>query len=117
MSQTINITDTPTLSLIDLGKVSVNLSAWLGGYTGQDDNAEVTLSFYNQDGTKIGNAITVGPVLSSDRKGITELVFQQNTGKVPVGTRSIQLLVGFTLVSGSDNDGAVDNITAVLNAS
>ncbi|CAF1165920.1 unnamed protein product [Adineta steineri] len=115
MSQTININDATTLSLIDSGKVSANLSGWLGGYLGQDDNAKVTLNFNNQDGTKIGSAITIGPVLSSDRKSITGLVARQSAGKVPAGTRSMNVLVDFTLTYG-DNDGCVDNIAVVLSS-
>nr|ACD54808.1 hypothetical protein [Adineta vaga] len=117
MWQTININDATTLSLLDSEKVSANLSAWLGGYYSQDDNAKVTLNFYNQDGTKIGNAITIGPVLAVDREKKSELLFRTNNGKVPAGTRSMIVLVEFTIINGRDNDGAADNIAVVLSAS
>ncbi|CAF4055491.1 unnamed protein product [Adineta steineri] len=117
MSQTVNINDAAILSLIDLGKASANLSAWLGGYANQDDNAKVTLSFYNQDGENIGNAITIGPVLSSDRGTTTELLFRQNSGMVPARTRSMKVLVEFTRLIGGFNDGAADNIAVVLSGS
>ncbi|CAF4739775.1 unnamed protein product, partial [Rotaria sp. Silwood1] len=49
------------------GNVSFNLSAWLGGWTNQDDSAQVSVDFLNYAYQIVGNRTTIGPVLATDR--------------------------------------------------
>jgi hypothetical protein len=64
---------------IDNANVLFNLSAWLGGYTGQNDSAAVSVYFQNSASQIIGNQTTIGPVLDTDRGGIIETIFRQKS--------------------------------------
>ncbi|CAF1449550.1 unnamed protein product [Adineta ricciae] len=65
-----------------------NLTAWIGGYSNQDDYAQASLMFFNESNRMIGNMSTIGPVLAADRGDITSLLCRQANGLVPGGTRS-----------------------------
>jgi hypothetical protein len=114
MWQTVTISGLINPSLIDNQKISYNLSAWMGGYDEQDDNAQVSLTFINQNNQQVGNAVTIGPVLAAERRNITSLIFHQTNGLVPSGTRSFMITVTMTVVMGPDNDGLSDNIALYL---
>ena len=110
MSQMVDLTNTGYPPFIDSGTVKFNLSAWIGGFSGQDDNARVSLTFYNQANQVLGSQTTIGPVLAADRNSISSLLFRQATDIVPIGARSFKVLVTITRVSGTYDDGCVDNI-------
>jgi hypothetical protein len=95
---------------IDNGNVLFNLSAWMGGWAGQNDSASVSIYFQNSASQIIGNRTTIGPILDTDRGGITATVFRQITGSVPVNTRWVTTNVNMTKYSGADDDGSIDNI-------
>ncbi|HZQ49715.1 MAG TPA: phosphoesterase [Candidatus Dormibacteraeota bacterium] len=90
---------------IDGGKVSFYLSAWLGGWDGQDDFATVTVTF-----APGGTADTIGPVTQTDRQGATGLQQRATSGQVPAGTRSATIVVQSTRFNGEYNDGYADDI-------
>ena len=52
--------------LVDSGLVTYSLSGWLGGFTGQEDNAVLSVSFRRANGQEVGSAV-IGPVTASDR--------------------------------------------------
>ena len=114
MWQIINLTDYVSPILLDNQTVSFNLSAWLGGVTNQDDNVVITLTFLGLSNQIVGNSISIGPVLAIDRGSHTSLIPLQATGFVPIGARSVTLLVTITRVSGLQNNGDVDNIVLYL---
>ena len=99
---------------IDQGYVLFNLSAWLGGYAGQDDSAIVSIQFKNFASQTIGNLTIIGPVLDADRGGITADIFCQQSGLVPVNSRSLIVSVNMTRTAGSWDDGSADNIRVEL---
>ncbi|CAF1470166.1 unnamed protein product [Adineta ricciae] len=101
-------------SLIDNQTVRFNFSAWIGGYSYQDDYAQALLVFYNQSNQMIGNITAIGPVRASDRGDITSLLFRQANGSVPSGTRSFETFVQFIRTSGTYHNGAIDNIVLIL---
>lgn len=107
MSQTIDVSSYATA--IDGGSQPYTLEGWLGGYDGQDDNATVQATFLSVLGVTLGTA-TIGPVLSADRGGVSELMDVSTTGKIPANTRKVLIAVTFTRTSGSDNDGLMDNL-------
>jgi hypothetical protein len=82
MWQTVNLTGLIDPLLIDNQTVWFNFSAWIGGYANQDDNAQASLTFLNQTNQKVGNTITLGPILAAARGSITSLLFQQADGLV-----------------------------------
>ncbi len=100
-------------SAIDAGTVSYTLSAYLGGLTNQRDNATLTVRFEDGAGHSLGRA-KIGPVLVSDRGGVSKLLFRQTTGHVPVGTRRVRVVLQMTRLDGSDNDGLADDLSLVL---
>jgi hypothetical protein len=53
-------------------------------------------------------------VLAADRSNTTEFVQRSASGTVPVGTRSIRIVVTATRLSGHTNDGYADNLSLVL---
>jgi len=114
MWQLINITSPVDYLLIDNQTVKFNFSAWLGGVKGENDNAAVSLSFFNQSNHMLGNHTIIGPVLDSDRGDQTKLVYRQAIGFVPVGTRFLSVLVEIRCSTGPWNNGYVDNITVIL---
>jgi Ca2+-binding RTX toxin-like protein len=101
---------------INSGRVSVVLSATLGGYLSQGDNAKVTAEFQNESSDVNYLKLEVGPVTPSDRNNQTKLLPRSASGIVPPGTHHIRLMVSVTQVSPDDdsNDGYADNVSVVL---
>ena len=114
MWQTINLTNTIDPLLIDNHTVKFNLSAWLGGWSSQNDNAQVSVVFFDQTNYILSNATTIGPVLAAARGSQSSLLFRQANGLVPVGTRSLTVNVTLTCIISPSNDGNVDNIGIYL---
>ncbi|HLV97981.1 MAG TPA: hypothetical protein VKT82_04820 [Ktedonobacterales bacterium] len=100
-------------AMIDSKAVTYDLSAWLGGYSDQDDNATLSIQFLGQTGNALGTA-TIGPVMAADRNNTSELLLRSTTGQVPVGTRSIKVTLTMTKTAGSDNDGLADDLSLLL---
>ncbi|HXM56726.1 MAG TPA: hypothetical protein VOB72_15115, partial [Candidatus Dormibacteraeota bacterium] len=100
--------------VLDTGKVSYTFSGWLGGYRGQDDQAQVIAQFLRADGAVLATA-SLPVVLDSDRGGKTALLLRSANGGVPAGTRRIKVDVEMIRKAGSANDGYVDDLSLVLN--
>ena len=114
MWQTINLTKTVNAFDIDSHTVSFNFSAWIGGWSTQDDNARASLTFTNQTNQIVGNVTTIGPVMATNRGSIASLIARQATGLIPVGARFMTILVTITCVYPYSNDGDIDSISVVL---
>jgi hypothetical protein len=114
MWQTVNMTSSIDPNLIDNQTIWFNFSAWIGGYSGQNDNAQVSLTFIDQSNQKVGNLTTLGPVLDATRGSRTALLFRQANGFVPIGARSFIVIVTITRVYGASNDGDIDNIALLF---
>ena len=100
-------------ALIDASAVSFQLSAYLGGYGGQDNNATLSATFLDGSDATIGSPTAVGPVLAADRASNTGLLLRSASGLVPPNTRSVQV----DLVQTGDgfyNDGYADNLSLVF---
>jgi hypothetical protein len=110
-AQTINVA--AGAATIDGGTATYSLSGWLGGFSSQDDNAALTVTFRNAGATAIGSA-TIGPVTAADRGSATGMLLRTATGAVPVGTRTIDVVLQLTRVSGTYNDGYADELSLVL---
>jgi hypothetical protein len=101
---------------IDAGTEPVTLSALIGGYATQNDNATISATFLDANNAPIGTALGIGPVDSTARAGITTLLPETNSATVPAGTRSISLAIVMTRTDGAYDDGYVDNISLTLGA-
>jgi hypothetical protein len=98
---------------ISAGRVSYVLSAWLGGYSDQPDNARLIITFESSAGTLL-KTTTLGPVTVAQRHDVSGLFFRQSTGKVPATTEKIKVELLMTLLEGGDNDGLADNLSLVF---
>jgi hypothetical protein len=110
MWQDMPLNSSIALSLIQNQQVWFQVSAWIGGYLNQDDNARLELTFQNRTRQSIGNVTTLGPVSASDRGYQSALLFRRAIGRVPVAAVSVRVQVVFTRLGGNHNDGAIDNI-------
>lgn len=110
-SQLINVAD--IASIIDKGKGAFNLSGWLGGYTTDLDSAQLDISFLSQDNQSLGKASIISPT-PEQRNNKTGLFFQSNKGVVPVGTKSINVVLNANYVRGRVNDAYADNLSLVV---
>jgi hypothetical protein len=111
---TSSLTQTVTVSqfssTLDANQVTYVLSGWLGGYSSQDDSATLTATFQNAAGVALGTG-SIGPVLASDRAGVTGLLFRSSAGAVPSGTRTVLVVLSLNRTEGTANDGYADNLS------
>ncbi len=68
----------------------------------------VTVAFLDGSMSPVGSPFQIGPVLSSDRAGTTELLLRTNQALVPATTRTLRVTQTATRASGSSNDGYGD---------
>lgn len=98
---------------IDSGGVTYTLAGWLGGYSSQADNAQVTVTFLNAAGSSLGTG-RIGPVTPADRNGTTGFLKRTATGSVPAHARAARVVVTATRFEGTYNDGYSDDVSLVL---
>ena len=102
---------------IDAGQVRYELSAYLGGYIGQNDHTWLVASFLDASGRPVRNEpVQVGPVTNKDRGNLTGLLLRETSGAVPVGTRMIEITLHAVRdpAAGGGADGYADNLSLVL---
>jgi hypothetical protein len=100
-------------SSVKHGKVKAVLSADLGGYASQGDQATVTAIFLDKKGHKV-KSLKVGPVTTAARSSETTLLLRTATRSVPTATRKITVVITSTRVDGTYNDGYADNVSVIL---
>jgi hypothetical protein len=116
-------------SAIAGGHASFTLSAYLGGYTTQEDNAALTVYFLTSadagmvppDWADAGglpsdvlSAASTGSVTATDRASATALLLRTITGTVPAGAVAAQVELVMTRLEGSANDGYADDLSLTL---
>jgi hypothetical protein len=89
---------------IDTGKVTYNLTAWLGGSGTVADTAGVVSTFLDAHGKTLGTA-TLAPVTPAMRNNTTSLIPEQSLGKIPAGTRSVRTVLTVTGNQPTDRTG------------
>jgi hypothetical protein len=108
LTQTIDVSQYATA--IDTGAVSYTLDGWLGGYSSQDDNSVLTVTFQDGGGGTLAMG-HIGPVLAVDRQDATGLLERTAVGAVPFGTRTLTVVLAMTRQEGTANDGYADNLS------
>lgn len=98
---------------IDAGDIAAAFSALIGGFIGQRDNMLVQALFLDASSATL-STLTLGPVTPADRGNVSELLARSTNTVVPVGTRSIDILMTSTRLDGDYNDGYADNLSLVL---
>ena len=102
---------------IDAGTANYDLSGWLGGYGSQNETVELNASFLNSAGTQVGST-QIGPVTPAMRNNTTELLAQQTTGTIPIGTRSVKFTMSFATATGDDTtDGYAQDLAFTITPS
>ena len=102
-------------SQIDSGTQPFILSGFLGGFGPQNDSPRVVLTFKNTANAPIGTA-SIGPVTATERNNVTGLIERKSIGIVPVGTRSVEVLLQIIRDQGVYNDGYADHLSLILAA-
>lgn len=111
MSRTLNLT--PLAVDIDTGTVKGTLSGFLGGYSSQEDHADVAVTWIDATGAELGTT-ALQTVTATDRGNATGLLKRRAVATVPSGTRSARVVVTMTRMAGSYNDGYADSLSLIL---
>lgn len=98
---------------IDSGGVNFSLAAWMGGFSKQDDDAVIELTFLSESNSQLGNVL-LGPVTAANRGNRTRMQFASTTGVVPPLTRAMSVKVEMRRFAGVTNNGCADDISLVL---
>jgi hypothetical protein len=106
-------TQVTPLGRLPHGVVDYAVSAWLGGYSDQGDNAALYVTFENASGATTGS-VSLGPVTAGRRDSNSELLYRHQIGRVPAGTVSVKVALVMVRTDGSDNDGMADNLSFSL---
>lgn len=100
---------------IDAGRVSYTLRGYFGGFQAQQDKAFAYLNFRSST-ADLSLSPNVGHVTAEDRAAQTGLLPRSVSGKVPPGTRTIQVYLFMSRASGGYNDGYADSLELILDA-
>ncbi len=104
---------TSKASEIKTGRVAFKLSAWLGGFSTQDDFTRVLLAFSDKGRVVLKSYQLKGPS-AAQRKDVSELQYRKVTGPVPASADSARVEILMKRTEGSDDDGLADNVKLVL---
>jgi hypothetical protein len=110
-AQTIDVSGAATE--IDASQVGATLTAFIGGYTVDDDLATVTARFLDAAGAQLGS-VRVGPVSIDDRKRLTVLLKRTAQANLPLNTRNIAVVITVTANGNGAHHAYIDNISLTL---
>lgn len=114
ISQTVDLVG--ALGKIDLGGVTYNLSASLGGFFWDFSHTNVEVNFLDQAGNSLGTS-SLDTVTPWDRRLVTGFIERTSAGTIPVGTRSAVVTVSFEDRNpwlGNYNNAYADNISFTI---
>jgi hypothetical protein len=90
------------------------LSAWIGGWKKQKDEARVRIAFLDEDGQQLSED-TIGPVVAADRDNKNGLRQRQSEGLIPAGSRRVVVEMIFDKEKGGTvSDAAIDLLELVI---
>lgn len=112
-SQLIDVSD--AASEIDTGEANATLSAHMGGRLAEGDKGPVDAIFLDADGAELGR-VTLAEVRPMERARLTILIPRTTTGDVPIGTRSVRVVMTAVVTQGGSNDTYFDNLSLTLDA-
>ena len=100
---------------IDTGRIICDVSAWLGGYSDQEDSAKLTIEFRSNTTVNL-KSITLGSVTALERSDQTGLRYRSSSLSVLARTRRIhaELILTRKSDAGPWNDGYADNLSIIL---
>ena len=98
---------------IDGGAVRATLVGYLGGFSSQEDHADLQVEFLDAAEQPLSSLALPG-VSAADRGFVTGLLKRSAKAAVPVGARSARVVLTMTRTAGSYNDGYADALSLVL---
>jgi hypothetical protein len=101
----------PYASAIAAGHATFMLSGYFGGFASQNDNAKLTVTFFDASRHVIGTPTVIGGVTAADRGSKTGLLQRALAASVPTNAASVRFAVTFTRTEGSYNDGYADSLS------
>ncbi|WP_425397049.1 matrixin family metalloprotease [Aeoliella sp.] len=102
--------------LIDSGAVTIDFSAYLGGWAHQNDSGKGTLWFRGEELDDVIAVAELNGPSPAEREGITKLIYKElNNIAVPAGTRRLTVGIESRSPDGNDADGTIDNVSVVYN--
>jgi hypothetical protein len=97
---------------INWGNLTYSLTAYIGGYSGQNDCMEVLVEFFDSSGNLLLSG-GIGPVYAADRNYTTGIHLHGEIGQVPADSAWVRVTLNAYLESGY-NDAYADNVSLIL---
>jgi hypothetical protein len=101
-------------TLVDAGRVTATLSAWLSGFLSQPDPGTVEADFMGERGSVLGS-VAIGPVTPDERDRDFKFVQKSGEAPVPPGTRTVRVTMTAVQQEGTYADAYFDNLSFSLN--
>lgn len=111
--QNIFLNEHAPIDVIEEGVVRATLSADIGGFVTQPDNARVIVIFRDELLNDVGT-MTIGPVTNIDRGNISMLHRRCTSALVPREAVTAEVRLSMHRWIGPYNDGYIDNVSLVL---
>ncbi|HEX8256944.1 MAG TPA: Ig-like domain-containing protein, partial [Allosphingosinicella sp.] len=111
VSQTIDVSG--EAARIDGGDMIANMSGFFGGFMAQEDTMTMTVRFLDANGDELDSAELGGPS-AADRGNETKLLPYAGAASIPVGTRTIEVVLSATNSEGDSTDGYADRLSLTL---
>jgi len=97
---------------INWGNLTYSLTAYIGGYSSQNDCMEVLVEFFDSAGNLLLSG-GIGPVYAADRNYTTGIHLHGEIGQVPADSAWVRVTLNAYLESGY-NDAYADNVSLIL---
>lgn len=96
-------------TLIRSGNARYHLGGWFGGFSTQNDHANLVITWKASSGKSLG-LVKIGNVLASQRHDKTGLLHRTASGTVPKWASSVHVTLHMVRTDGAYNDGYADNL-------
>ena len=97
---------------IGWGNLTYSLTAYIGGYSNQNDCMEVLVEFFDSSGNLLLSG-GIGPVYAADRNYTTGIHLHGEIGQVPADSAWVRVTLNAYLEYGY-NDAYADNVSLIL---
>ena len=97
---------------IGWGNLTYSLTAYIGGYSNQNDCMEVLVEFFDSSGNLLLSG-GIGPVYAADRNYTTGIHLHEEIGQVPADSAWVRVTLNAYLEYGY-NDAYADNVSLIL---
>ncbi|MBS1796879.1 MAG: hypothetical protein JSS81_23840 [Acidobacteria bacterium] len=102
---------------IDKGNVAYDFGGWFGVANGSSSAGRLIVSFFDRDGRKLATAATA-EIKEAERPADEVLVEMRQNGRLPAGTRRIEIALEFKIFPGHDehldNLAFADDLSLIL---